>query len=484
MENQHARCNHPQSLTRRDLLTLGAAGLAGWALAPYARALSGSPPARRMNVLFISVDDLNPSLGCFGNPDVQTPNMDGLAARGVRFTRAYSQWPSCLPSRASFLSGWYPAKTGVHDFSPASRDGALKDVTYLPQHFKNNGYYTAREDKIFHIGKDDPASWTLSEEPWKDPESGRFKPIWTGIELKTLGLEPHVLTGGQYEVKGEKGLYSVMDVEDDALFDGRTAARGVELLEQFKRDGTAFFLALGFRRPHQPWTVPKKYFDLYPPDKITLAPGSTPAGQNEQVRREMTAHYYASTTFIDVQIGKVIDALDRLGLRGNTIVVLFGDQGYCLGERDNHYGKGTLWERSYHVPLIIDVPGTKNAGAACGQPVGLIDMYPTLNALCGLPAPASGTQGDSLVPLLESPKAAGRGYTISFNSEGKGKATLSRTIRTAQYRYAEKSDGTPVELIDYDTDPYERNNLVDDPAHAQVRAGLQKQLRSAVAAQL
>jgi arylsulfatase A-like enzyme len=193
------------ALNRRQFLGRCAAVAAGATLPSllaahsYAAALRRT---RRMNVLFISIDDLNPSLGCFGNARVSTPHMDALAARGMRFTCAYAQWPSCLPSRASFLSGWYPPKTGVHDFSKKSRDGALRDVTYLPQHFKNNGYTTVRQDKIFHIGADDPASWTISEEPWQDPATGAFKPIWTGIEIPTLGLENRVLTNGSYQVHG------------------------------------------------------------------------------------------------------------------------------------------------------------------------------------------------------------------------------------------------------------------------------------------
>lgn len=467
------------SLTRREFLSqcmLAAAGMAAPALFTACTRRATRMATRRMNVLFISVDDLNPSLGCYGNVQVRTPHIDALAARGMRFTHAYAQWPSCLPSRASFLSGWYPTKTGVYDFSKKSRDGALEHVVYLPQHFKQHGYYTVRQDKVFHIGVDDPASWTLSEEPWRDPETGAFKAIWTGIEVQTLGLENRVIRSGAYDVQGETGPYSVLDVNDEELFDGRTATRAVQLLETFSREGKSFFLALGFRRPHVPWIAPKKYFDMYPYEAMTFPPGSTPAGQNEQVRREMIAHYYAAISFVDAQIGKVLEALDRRGLRDNTIVVLFGDQGYCLGERDNFYGKGNLWERSLHVPLIISVPGMRHAGGVCRRPVGLIDLYPTLVALCGLPAPASGLQGESLVPLLTDPSAPWREGVLSYNSEPGSPGKLMCSVRTARHRLTVRADGTPLELIDYETDPYERKNLVDDPHAAEVKASLRNLL--------
>jgi iduronate 2-sulfatase len=242
-------------------LTLSRAWLAVLAFAvaiPMVASAADSKP----NVLMIIADDLNPSLGCYGNETVKTPNIDRLARRGVMMTRAYSSWASCLPSRVSLLSGLFPPSTGTYDFSPGPRDGRLKDVTYLPEHFQNQGYFTGRLDKVFHIGRDDPQSWTVSEEPYKDPK-GNFKAIWTGIEVKTLGLEGRVLKEGRYDdVTGEKGSYGIMDVIEDDLFDGRTAWRAVELLEQQAKAGSPFFLAVGFRRPHLPWLAPKKYFDM------------------------------------------------------------------------------------------------------------------------------------------------------------------------------------------------------------------------------
>jgi len=462
-------------MTRRQFL----AGLVAGAATAHLRSL-GKDSSPRLNVLFISSDDLNCSLGCYGNEVVKTPNIDRLARRGVRFTHCYAQFASCAPSRFSFLSGWYPERTGVCTFGPKSRDGALRKAIYLPQHFRKSGYTTMRLDKIFHIGKDDAASWDITEEPYRDA-SGQFKAIWTGIEIKMLGLTDRVLREGRYDkVRGEKGPYAVLDVEDGDLFDGRNATRAVELLEQCARNGKPFFLGLGFRRPHLPWIAPKRYFDMYPPEKIPLPPADPnaagPPRLTKTEHQEMIAHYYAAVTYLDTQVGRVLDALNNTGLAKNTVVVLFGDQGYCLGERNGHFGKGTLWERSLIVPLIIAVPGQENAGGACERVVELLDMYPTLVDLCGLPKPGVALQGRSLVPLLRDPQAAWEERAVSAWGRKDGQRP-ALSVRTARYRYTEKADGTPDELIDYRNDPYERENLVDDPDHTEVRAKLRAILR-------
>jgi arylsulfatase A-like enzyme len=442
---------------------------------PAVTRASGKP-----NVLVICCDDLNQSLGCYGNTQVQTPNIDALAERGIRFTRPYAQWPSCLPSRFSFLSGWSPVTTKVTDFSFTSRQGPLEHAVYLPQHFKRHGYFAARLDKIFHIGKDDPASWTVSEEPYKD-QQGNFKAIWTGIELPTLGLTDRILQEGRYEhIKAESGFYQILDhtLQDEELFDGHNAKRAVELLEMSAHTQQPFFLAVGFRRPHLPWLAPKRYFDLYPPDSIELPPTQpdwTPK-LTPREHREMISHYYAATTFADTQVGKVLDALERLELRKNTIVVLFGDHGYCLGERDSFFAKGNLWERSLRTSLIIALPDGAGAGTVCKEPVELMDLYPTLLDLCGLPAPEVHLDGLSLRPLLAGDTDRWRGHAISYNYNKKLMG-LDRTIRTKRYRYTEKADGSPSECIDYESDPYEWNNRVGDPELGEVEANLRKMLR-------
>jgi arylsulfatase A-like enzyme len=439
--------------------------------------------ADKANVLLICCDDLNQSLGCYGNQQVQTPNIDALAKRGMRFTRAYAQWPSCLPSRFSFLSGWSPVTTKVTDFSFTSRQGPLEKAVYLPQHFRGHGYFAARLDKIFHIGKDDPASWTVSEEPYKD-ETGNFKAIWTGIELQTLGLTDRILEEGRYEhIKAESGPYQILDdkLKDEELFDGHNAKRAVELLERSAQDKAPFFLAVGFRRPHLPWLAPKRYFDLYPPESIELPPRQpewTPK-LTAREHREMISHYFAATTFADTQVGKVLDALERLELRENTIVVLFGDHGYCLGERDSFFAKGNLWERSLRTSLIIAMPDGAGAGTACEEPVELMDLYPTLVELCGLRMPGVVLEGHSLKPLLAGNTHRWRGHAISYNYNKKLKG-LDRTIRTKRYRYTEKADGSPSECIDYESDPYEWKNRVGDPEFEEVEAALRKALRERI----
>lgn len=438
--------------------------------------------ATKLNVLFVCMDDLNHSLGCFGNEQVHTPNIDDLAKRGVRFTRAYAQWPSCLPSRFSFLSGWAPPKTEVIDFSYTSRQGPLAKAVYLPEHFKNHGYTTARLDKIFHIGRDDAASWTISEEPHRDRQ-GRFKAIWTGIEAQTLGLDDRIVAQGNYDVRIETGVYQILSDEtrDDELFDGRTAARAVELLERFSESGEPFFLAVGFRRPHLPWLAPQRYFDLYPYNTVSLPPRAPEAVAkvDEQVHREMIAHYYAATTFADAQFGKVLAALKQFGLAESTIVVLMGDHGYCLGEREGYFAKGNLWERSLLTPLVLALPDRQNAGSVQQSPVELLDVYPTLVELCGLPEPHVELQGQSLEPMVIGDDYRVRNHAVSYdyNRDLNG---LDRTIRTRRFRYTERADGHPLELIDYQHDPYEWTNLVASREHRVVLERLRTQLQARI----
>ena len=425
--------------------------------------------AERPNVLFIPVDDLNPSLGCYGDKVVQTPNMDRLAKKGVRFTHAYAQYASCLPSRASLLSGWYPERTGIVDLTPKARDGVMKDVVYMGQHFRENNYFTVRLDKVFHIGADDPLSWDISEEPIRDQ-----KPMWIGLELGACGLKDKVIKTGRYpSVEGEKGVYSILDCKDDDLFDGMKTNRAIELLTQLAKDKKPFFLACGYRRPHLPFMAPKKYFDMYPPEKMILPPPNPNDVERipELDQREMIAHYYAATSYVDAQIGKLIEALEKLKLLDNTIIVLFGDNGYCFGEREKYFGKGNLWERSLKVPMIITIPHSMHAGTACDNPVGLIDMYPTLVELCGLPQPRSGLQGRSLVRLLSGDNKSWENYTISNYPLKSGK--LSNSVRNERFRYTEDENGKPLELVDYLNDSYEWQNLVNDPKMYNVKKQLQ-----------
>jgi uncharacterized sulfatase len=454
---------------------------------------SGLWAGGKLNVLFITCDDLNTDLGAYGHPQVCTPHIDALAARGVRFDQAFAQWPGCLPSRYSLLSGWTVPRTGIRDFKAMSRTGPLQAAVYLPQHFKSQGYTTVRLDKIFHIGGDDAASWTVSEEPLQ-LTGGPMVANWTGIELAALGLDgvhdkwlggptgygnPVIESGRFPDVAGEKGTYSVLHdaVPEELLFDGNTAARAVHHLERFAASGEPFFLGVGFRRPHLPFIAQKRYFDLYPPESIALPPpqpGYTKTFSDDDHRKLMRG-YYAAVSFADAQVGKVLAALERTGLADRTIVVLLGDHGYALGERDGWFSKGQLWDRALRTALIVAAPrGTAQAGAV-GQVVSLTDLYPTLVELAGLPAPATSLDGVSLVPLLVAGDDAETGESVAHDFRP-GWKELGASIRTSHHRYTELGDGT-VELFDTNRDPFGWHNLAGDPTLAPLRAELSARLR-------
>ena len=360
-------------------------------------ALFATPSAaaeKRLNVLFITVDDLNDALGCYGHPLVKSPNIDRLAAEGVRFEHAYCQFPLCSPSRVSLLTGLRPGTTRIFDLRADFRDH-LPDVVTLPQAFKRQGYFVARVGKLFHYGVpgqigtnglDDPRSWDEVVNP-----RGRDK----DEEDRVINYTP------------KRGLGSAMSFykaegTDEEQTDGRGATAAIELME--KHQDQPFFLGVGFYRPHTPYVAPKRYFELYPLDKIKL-PYNPPDDQDdipepaEQIRplnyglseqqlRECTQAYFAAITFMDAQVGRLLDALDRLKLADKTIVVLWGDHGYLLGEH-GQWMKQSLFEESARVPLIIYAPGAKGNGHASPRIVETIDIYPTLAALCGVEAPGT-----------------------------------------------------------------------------------------------
>lgn len=447
--------------------------------------LGTSQAAERYNVLFIISDDLTyNALSCYGNQVCQTPNIDSIAARGTRFTRAYCQGTYCGPSRASFLSGYYPHATGVLGYkSPRPQIG---DRATWPQHFKNHGYYTARVSKIYHMGvpggiesggdgADDPASWTErfnSPGPeWKAPGDGET------LEGNPDGKRPVV--GGN--------TFVVVEADGDDLVhsDGRTAEKAVQLLKQHADE--PFFLAVGFVRPHVPFVAPRPYYQPFLPySRMTLPEKiagdwddipkaginyKTSVNMKMDIRRQKKAvgGYYASVAYMDAQVGKVLRALDETGHRDDTIVIFTSDHGYHLGEHD-FWAKVSLRDESAGVPLIISVPGKKPA--VCDSLTELLDLYPTISALCGLDVPKR-LQGKDISPLLDDPQQDVRDAAFSVAPMRKG--FLLREDDWAYIQYGENAQGG-IELFDMNKDPLQYTNLATDAAHAEVVERFQKQL--------
>ena len=439
--------------------------------------------AGRPNVLLIMADDLNDDFGTFGHPMVKTPNLDRLAARGVRFDRAYNQFPLCSPSRVSMLTGLRPDTTRIYELQTDFRT-ILPDVVTLPQMFRRQGYVAARVGKIYHYGNpgqigtpglDDPASWDHTVNP-------------RGIDKD----EEAVLTN--YTPKrglGSSLSFYASPAPDEQHTDGKVATETVALLEQYK--DRPFFLAAGFYRPHCPFIAPKKYFDMYPLAGIPAPPlhpeaaGGVPEhawftnpphwGLDERQQREVIQAYYASISFLDAQVGRLLDALDRLGLSERTIVVFVSDHGYHLGER-GQWMKQTLFERSARAPFIIAGAGVAAKGRPSKRIVEFIDLYPTLADLARVEPPA-GLHGRSLVPLLKDPSAAWHHPAVTQTRRGPAKDHfMGYSIRTEGWRYTEWDGGARgVELYDEAADPNELRNLAQDPAHKQTVAEMQRLLK-------
>lgn len=434
------------------------------------------PSARRLNVLFIAVDDLNNSLGAYGHPVVKTPSIDRLASRGVRFDRAYCQYPLCNPSRTSLLSGRRPETTRIfsNDTPPRTH---LKDIVFLPEYFRRHGYFTARVGKIAHGPFENAVAWDISESA-----SGR-------AEAQTQNQQRPNQQRRDRERNTPGGLpvqWRATNNNDGQEPDGRTARRIVQLLQQNK--DKPFFIAAGFHKPHLPWVAPKKYFDRYPPEKIKLpeeppehaqktppmARTRNPADDrmSDGQKRQAIAAYYACTSFMDAQVGLLLEAMDRLKLWDNTVVVFFGDHGFHLGEHGGLWRKMSLFEESARVPLIIAAPRIRT-GVASPRFAEFVDLYPTLTDLAGLPAPR-GMEGISLAPLLENPNRPWKKAAFTVVSRGK---VFGRSVRTERYRYTEWGDEKIAELYDHQTDPHEHKNLVDDPAHAKALAEMRQLLK-------
>ena len=463
--------------------------LALLALASVAPAAAAAP---RPNILLIVADDLTrTALGSYGNPICRTPNLDRLAASSLRFTRAYCQGTYCGPSRASFLSGYYPHALSVLGYT--SPRAAIGERATCPQHFRQAGYHTARIGKIYHMGvpggvedhgpdrdyhgADDPASWT---ERWNTP-GPEWRAAGTGetLERNPDGTKP-VMGGNTFVVVEADG-------DDDEHHDGKAAAKAVDFLRTRRGRPEPFFLAVGFVRPHVPFVAPRKYFAPYLPYEKLPLPPKVPgdwddlpkAGINyktsvnmqldERRQRKAIGGYYASVSFMDAQVGRVLAALEAAGLADHTIVIFTSDHGFHLGEHD-FWAKVSLLEESAQVPLLVRVPG-RPAGVRDAL-VELLDLFPTTAALCGLPVPAR-LQGRDLAPVLADPGARVR--DTAFSTAPSTRGFLLRDDRFAFIQYQEDASAG-IELYDLVADPGQYTNLARRPEHAATVAGYRERL--------
>lgn len=462
--------------------------------------------ADKPNVLFLISDDLNNYLGCYGDPRAKTPNIDELASRGVKFERAYCTFPLCGPSRNSMLTGLYPNSTGILSNSQIFRQ-TIPSHQSLSQVFRLDGYFAARIGKLYHYnvpnsvgtnGHDDPGSWELELNP-------------AGVDRLEEEDKIFTLTPGQF---GGTLSWYASPKSDEHHTDAMLAKDAEWVLERCaKEKDRPFFLAVGFFRPHTPYVAPKDpYYGWYPekemplfptldknpPEVPTAALGSYKKEQDQltdQLRQQCLQAYYSSISFLDAQVGRVVGALDRLGLADNTIIVFTSDHGYHMGEH-GLYQKQSLFEGSARVPLLIVAPEKVLAGAGKGtvvkEPVSHLDLYPTLTELARVKAP-NNLQGQSLAAMIKDPGAKGRGWAITQVVRGGGgkqpagtakpgaaKRFFGYSLRTARYRYTEWDEGAEgSELYDHENDPGELVNLAGKPEHAATVAELSKMLREA-----
>lgn len=450
----------------------------------FAQADAGTRP---MNVLFIAIDDLNTRLNCYGFEHIHSPNIDRLAQRGVRFDRAYCQFPSCGPSRSSVMTGLRPETTGMLHNRMALRD-RLPDLVTLPQLFRNNGYFVARVGKIFHqsnptdigtSGPDDPQSWDQVVNPrGRDKDEEDLLTVYTP-DLPLPDQMAYLKAAGE-------------DVEQT---DGKVAAATIRLLEEHRDGAKPFFIAAGFYRPHIPYIAPRKHFDHYRLEDTLLpsladnyrsaskvpaaALASTPVwpnfGTTPDQARECVLAYDACVSFVDAQVGHLLDAIARLGLDDNTLIVLWGDHGYHLGEH-GLWRKNSLFEESTRAPLIFAGPGIPATPQGCGRVVEFVDIFPTITELAGL-RPPDKLEGTSLTPLLLNPKAV---WTRPAFSQVVFADAPGHSVRTDRWRYNEWGDAGDHgrELYDLLEDPGEMNNLAGDPRYLALEARLKVVLQS------
>jgi iduronate 2-sulfatase len=468
-------------VNRRDFLCMAASGAAlvflrgGICLAQDRQSNN-----RKMNVLFIAVDDLRPELGCYGKKHIISPNIDRLAERGLLFKRTYCQQAVCAPSRASILSGVRPDTSKIYDLNTPLRK-AMPDVLSLPQHFKNNGYETISVGKIYHHPKDDLRGWT--DEPYR---AGTFpKGAWRGRGYLTKEAfdQMNKYNKANPNMQGRGPAFEAADVPDNAYPDGANTDHAISELNRLK--DKPFFMAMGFYKPHLPFNSPKKYWDMYKHEDIKLAdnpfiPKNAPTyattnwGElrnyygipkkgpcSDELARQLIHGYYACVSYIDTQIGRLLDELDRLNLSDKTVIILWGDHGWKLGE---HAGwcKHTNFELDTHVPMILSVPGMKTAGKRTGALTEYVDIYPTLCEACALKIP-SHLEGRSMMPLLDD---TGRPWKKAAFSQYPRGRIMGYSMRTERFRYTEwrnrKTNKVMArELYDHEKDPQENINAVD-----------------------
>jgi len=470
----------------------------------------------RPNVLFIAVDDLRPELGCYGKDYIRSPNIDRLAESGMVFNRAYCQQAVCSPSRTSLMTGTRPDTTKVWDLVTHFRNTS-PDLITLGQHFRQNGYFVQGMGKIFHGSLNDEATWSV---PFQVPKSPKYAlPQATSPAPETPSGKPGANDGSKPEGKkqkkqkpqkaggdeesGSKGMvWECADVPDHTYQDGRVAGLALDALRSLSKKPDPFFLAVGFIKPHLPWVAPKKYWDFYDESKIALAPnpflpkaapqyavrqfdgeiyqyqGMSPKNQEvpDELARKLRHGYYASLSYMDAQVGLLLKELKTLGLEQNTIIVLWGDHGWKLGEHSG-WGKHTNVENDVNAPLIFSVPGLKAAGTHCDALVEFVDIYPTLSELAGLPLPPQ-LEGSSFKPLLEDP---GRKWKTAAFSQYPRDNLMGYSMRTDRYRFTvwvDRKDHSMVdalELYDHQNDPQENTNIAQDPEQAAVVDGLMEQ---------
>ena len=480
----------------RLMLCLAAVGLA--------RAADSSPV--RPNILFIAVDDLRPEFGAYGASYVKSPNLDRIAKAGITFYRAYCQQAVCSPTRSSLMTGTRPDTTKVWDLETHFR-AALPNVVTLGQHFKNHGYFVQGMGKIYHGSLDDAPTWSV---PWQSSR-GQAYGLPENLALNNRQSAAPAVAGGSGKKSGKKKqeptprnsrgpAFEGADVPDDTFTDGQNAKLAVATLGVMAKQQQPFFLALGFSKPHLPFVAPKKYWDLYDPAKIQLAPNKfrpkdapdyaiQPGGElrnyhgipegsiPDDLARQLKHGYYAAISYMDAQLGLVLDELDRLDLAKNTIVVLWGDHGWKLGEHDA-WCKHSNAENDTNGALLLSVPGMKHAGAKATGLVEFVDIYPTLAELAGLPLPAH-LEGLSFKPVLDHPTrpwkpAAFSQYPRPGNSATGGIPLMGYSMRTERYRFTvwlhrdDPGKVADIELYDHQTDPQENLNVAKSPAHREL----------------